>query len=258
LALLGISEIFQFPFNFLSFLPSQSPIFLPIQSRFWNSLRPQHKRCKASSEEAVRQGGSTMPKSIQSACHSLAMIATLASTVIGLSTEMALADKPSTPVEVTNPTTEPVPTTVVNPATQPALTRSVDDQGRIAYQEEHSDSCPVSASVIKPSQCNILFSTVPVGHRLVIQHVSFVLVSDFTLSYALAQLNLSNALSSFIAGGFEFTIAIDHPVLGYVDGGNLPSLAIFAHGVDTTATTTASIMGYLLDCTATPCNAIAP
>ena len=76
-----------------------------------------------------------MPNSIQAACNSIAMIAAFESI---LPTETALAQRPSAPVEVTNPTTEPVPTTVVNPATQPALTRSVDDPGRTAFQSSQS------------------------------------------------------------------------------------------------------------------------
>ena len=98
------------------------------------------------------------------------------------------------------------------------------------------------------------------GHRLVIQHISFGAFSDATISYALARTNFSSASSFFIAGGFEGNAAADHPVLGYVDEGSAASLDITVH---TTAPPTitdvqVSIMGYLLDCTSvTPCNPIA-
>jgi hypothetical protein len=117
-----------------------------------------------------------MPKIVQSVCHSVAIIGTFAS--LAIPTETALAQRPSAPVEVTNPTTEPVPTTVLNPSTQPALTRSVDDPGRIAYQAEgFNGACQ--------PECIITFATVPMGHRLVIQHVNFSASSDVTLSFAL-------------------------------------------------------------------------
>jgi hypothetical protein len=92
--------------------------------------------------------------------------------------ERALADKPSTPVTVVNPTTSPVPATVVNPSTSPvptavvnpstnpALTSSVDDPGRIAYQSASMGSCGGA------NQCSIGSPALPTGHRLVIQHVS--------------------------------------------------------------------------------------
>jgi hypothetical protein len=197
-----------------------------------------------------------MPKIVQSVCHSVAIIGTFAS--LAVPTETALAQRPSAPVEVTNPTTEPVPTTVVNPATQPALTRSVDDPGRIAYQE---------LRIIPTFECGPLgcgfrtpFSVVPVGHRLVIQHVSFMVQSAETLSYALVTLLVDHAQSHFIAGGFQGTIAADHPVLGYVDGGSSPFLQFQFTSTLTSSFPiggTMSIMGYLLDCLASPCNPIA-
>jgi hypothetical protein len=193
-----------------------------------------------------------MPKIVQSVCHSVAIIG-IAS--LAVPTETALAQRPSAPVEVTNPTTEPVPTTVVNPATQPALTSSVDDPGRNAYQElrnittfECGGFCAFGTS----------FSVVPVGHRLVIQHVSFLIESNGIPSYAQAKLFVDHAQSNFIAGAFENFIAVDQPVLGYVDGGNFPGLGIVVKASgNVNIEGTASIMGYLLDCSATPCNPIA-
>jgi hypothetical protein len=93
-----------------------------------------------------------MPKIVQSICHSVAMICAFAS--LAVLPETALAQNqgssvtvvnPATrpvPTTVLNPSTAPVPTTVLNPATQPALTRSVDDPGRIAYQQiQYSGVC---------------------------------------------------------------------------------------------------------------------
>ena len=57
--------------------------------------------------------------------------------VLAAPLERAVADRPSTPVTVTNPqvpvrANSLVSTTVVNQSTSPALTSSVDDPGRVA------------------------------------------------------------------------------------------------------------------------------
>ena len=75
--------------------------------------------------------------------------------IIATPTERALADKPSSPV------------TVTNPARAPALTSSVDDPGRIAYQSH----VELLACNNNPN-CTATFPNVPAGHRLVVQHVS--------------------------------------------------------------------------------------
>jgi hypothetical protein len=193
-----------------------------------------------------------MPKIVRSVCYSVAIIGAFASFAVP---ETALAQRPATPVEVVNPSTAPVPTTVLNPATQPAFTRSVDDPGRIAYQASLGVNCPVNiAPGVFP--CVAAFSTVPTGSRLVIQQVSVRLDSaDVTLSYAVG---IVDNVSFFSAPGLEFTIYHNQPILAYLDGGNVPQLTLIVHGTDAgMAQGQASIMGYLLDCSATPCNPIA-
>jgi hypothetical protein len=75
------------------------------------------------------------------------------------------AQRPSTPVTVTNPTTSPVPTTVTNPSTSPALTRSVDEPARHPFTTSCSDSeTGASASCSTPS--------IPAGEEVVIETIS--------------------------------------------------------------------------------------
>jgi hypothetical protein len=140
---------------------------------------------------------------------------------------------------------------VVNPATNPALTRNVDDPGRIAYQS-------TAACILDSNFCGFDFPAVPKGHRLVVQHVS---ASLNGLNPAGAQVSLSGgangAVSSFLAPpSFQGVIQFDQPVLQYFDAGSAPSLGATA---DTTllSVSSATIFGYLLDCTTTPCAAIA-
>jgi hypothetical protein len=186
------------------------------------------------------------PKIVQSVCHSVAMIGAFAS--LAVLPETALA--------------QTVPTIVLNPATHPALTRSVDDPGRVAYQSTSSlFGCGVNIS------CGIGFPVTPMGYRLVIQYVSILLVgdTDTTFSFAAVSLGINSgvlpARASFIAGGFANRIAATQPVLVYIDGGGgrAPEVLIEAQGVGgATATTgSATVAGYLLDCSATPCNPIA-
>jgi hypothetical protein len=161
-------------------------------------------------------------------------------TVIAAATDSALAAPPATQVDV------------VNPATSPALTRSVDDPGRIAYQS-------TAACILDSNFCGFDFPAVLKGHRLVVQHAS---ASLNGLNPTGAQVSLNGgangAVSSFLAPpSFQGAIQFDQPVLQYFDAGSAPSLGAVA---DTTllSVSSATIFGYLLDCTTTPCAAIAP
>jgi hypothetical protein len=212
------------------------------------------------------------PKIVQSICHSVAMIGAFAS--LAVLPETALAQNqgssvtvvnPATrpvPTTVLNPSTAPVPTTVLNPATNPALTRNVDDPGRIAYQQ-HAD---LSGDCISGQLCQVPFSSVPMGHRLVIQHFSFHMSTfgsaSAIISHASATLRNSTSSNidiSTVVGGFGGFVAANQPVLLYTDGGNLPILFVSVHSPspDASFAGAATIMGYLLDCSVTPCNPIA-
>src|SRR5215469_17920940 len=89
--------------------------------------------------------------------------------------ERALADKPATPVTVTNPeipvtvdnpATNPVPVTVVNPAASPALTSDINTRGRVPYQSSNDKTGNCSGTF-----CSFTF-TAPTSHRIVVKNVS--------------------------------------------------------------------------------------
>jgi hypothetical protein len=188
-----------------------------------------------------------------------AAFAALASLVLVTSVGRAVAQKPSSPVTVTNPATSPVPTTVLNPSTNPALTSSVDDPGRVAYQHDQilPDLCSGFAS------CDIGLNAVPAGHRLVIQHVSGRVVSAsgapsaatitiFAGSLSAGVLRLSNLFSPVSNN----TSLFDQPILGYIDAGLTPSIGFTFIG-GTISGGEIILTGYMLDCTNIPCAAIA-
>jgi len=140
---------------------------------------------------------------------------------------------------------------VANPATNPALTRSVDDPGRIAYQN-------TAACVLDSNACSFDFPAVPKNHRLVVQHVSAVLGGNATGALVNLSGGANQATSSFVAPhSFQGEIRFDQPVLQYIDAGSAPFLLAVAD-VTLTPFSSATISGYLLDCAMTPCAAIAP
>jgi hypothetical protein len=141
---------------------------------------------------------------------------------------------------------------VANPATNPALTRSVDDPGRIAYQNE-------VACVANVNQCFFNFPAVPTNHRLVVQHVSGALVflADTTAAEVFLQNGANQALSAFLAPpSFQQASLFDQPVLQYFDAGSAP-FVLTRSDVDPAGNSQMTISGYLLDCATTPCEAIA-
>ena len=140
---------------------------------------------------------------------------------------------------------------IVNPATEPALTRSVDDPGRIAYQI-------TAACVLDTDACAFDFPAVPQNHRLVVQHISGLLVGNVTGALVILIGGANGALSSFIAPpSFQGASQFDQPVLQYFNAGSAPSLTAVADAT-LISFSSATISGYLLDCATTPCAAIAP
>jgi hypothetical protein len=145
----------------------------------------------------------TMRKIVPSACYCAAFFAALMSFItLAASVERTRADKPSTPV------------TVTNPATDPALVSDIDDPGRSAYQSASTnDSCAGQ------NNCLISFPAVPPGHRLVIQHISGQLAFTGDPGYIRASLSLSREIpSSLFFVPFHGNVSLfDRSVLFYVD-----------------------------------------
>jgi hypothetical protein len=142
---------------------------------------------------------------------------------------------------------------VSNPATSPALTSRIDDPGRIPYQiYQTCNGC---------SSFN--FGPVPSNHRLVVEHISGNWVINSPTPVAVWEFIEGNAgiLSQFF---LPFNTAngqsrYDQPVHFYVDAGQtfLVGLGTQGGGGLTGFIQSIALTGYLLDCNAGPCAAIA-
>jgi hypothetical protein len=196
----------------------------------------------------------TMPKAVSFVRHIVLGSAALASlAVVAAPIQEALGDKPSTPV------------TVVNPSTGPALTSSIDDPGRIAYQSVATLNS--SGSHCAATSCNFSFAAVPQGQRLVVQHVSGLLYFNGTPDAVTVQLGNG---SGFFAPFVDNESLFDQPVLYYVDGGTSPVVNVSllvpvsqsggagtSKDMFTADPQSVTLTGYLLNCTVSPCAAIA-
>jgi hypothetical protein len=139
---------------------------------------------------------------------------------------------------------------VSNPATNPALTSRIDDPGRIPYTSVMT--CSPGALLI----CSVDSGKVPVNHRLVIENISGYVGSPLETWVSIK--NLGTGSNYFFNITIPTTVpAIAHfnePVRVYVD--QYQSFRIsttnFADG-----TAGFTVSGYLLDCNAAPCAAIA-
>lgn len=172
----------------------------------------------------------------------------------------ATSARPSTPV------------IVVNPSTDPALTSSIDNPGRIAYQSTAQASCDGHIA------CQFSFATVSQGKRLVVQHVSGFLSFNKTPDVVGVFLGATtNGISPtltpgtspffFSAPSFDNISLFDQRVLYYVDGGIPVDLIVYLPGSANVAGNfvppefsnpqSVTLTGYLLDCAASQCPAIA-
>jgi hypothetical protein len=153
-----------------------------------------------------------------------------------------------------------MPTVTITP---PAVTTvsNMDDPGRIPYQSTSPTPQPCPAGGV--GLC-WPFPAVPAGHRLVIQHVSgalqystspnplvvYVLDSGFHAINAFTP--TANAWSSTVQ-----LINFDQRVQVYVDASQTYWVEVWASGAPTVGFVPVIVTGYLLDCAAAPCAAIA-
>lgn len=148
-------------------------------------------------------------------------------------------------------------------AVRAALVSNVDDPGRIPYQ--YGGDC----SFYNDTSCFVQGQPVPAGKRLVITHVS----GDVSENLPGGSLILPSLASSrlFAAGPIHFPVAyagndqtglsrfvFNDETLMIVD-----AYDAFVFGVDLSAVPSGrsilnfSVIGYMLDCTAAPCAAVA-
>jgi hypothetical protein len=150
---------------------------------------------------------------------------------------------------------------ITNTGAQPVLNSSIDDPGRIPFQQQialNNGECSGAAT------CFFTFRSVPAGHRLVIQHISGSVSysgTPFSIIVSLYTPNSGVPLSQFFAtvtGPDTSLTVFDQPVLAYIDP-PLVAGAFFGVRVDlgpgrvTSGGQLMTMSGYMLDCTAAPC-----
>ena len=151
------------------------------------------------------------------------------------------------------------PVTVLNTTANPAIASSMDNPGRIPYMSRQSLflSSPATSASFN-------FPTVPANHRLVITQLSHNLTvntsSATTLSVTL--LNPSNLTSGeawFYAPSTNSVSLFTTPVTWYFDAGQTPQVTGIpaSSGVQLTGGQAVTLFGYMLDCSAAPCAALA-
>jgi hypothetical protein len=145
-----------------------------------------------------------------------------------------------------------------------ALVLNVDDPGRVAYQSVLEGNTGTNCFG-NGGGCRFQFPVVPSGHRLVIQHVSAEIVANANgvpASVGVGPVTDGiNALVFYATVQSGSFIQFDQPVLVYVDAGQIPQVLIIPiNGVDAGSPNIgqiATLFGYMLDCSAGPCAAIA-
>ena len=95
----------------------------------------------------------------------------------------------------------------------------------------------------------------PAGHRLVIQQVSAIVIFPVDVSYVTVAVTSPKGFSTFLPPIFANSTRFDQPVQLYVDAGNSPKVVVGANSAVNIGS--ATLTGYLLDCTAAPCAKIA-
>jgi len=152
---------------------------------------------------------------------------------------------------------------VVNPTTSPVASLNVTDPGRIAYQSE----APVPANCFSGAFCDFAFGPVPVGHRVVVQHIAGFFQFSPVPTYVNVFASSPAPETSFYTpvsnnGDTTGTSAFDQPVLLYVDSGQTVTVEAELFGNSGAFLTTVgldfvAVSGYELDCTVANCAAIA-
>jgi len=154
----------------------------------------------------------------------------------------------------------------VNIANSPSFTlaagatvsaHNLDDVGRIPYESSIDQK-----GVCGASSCAVTFPFVPPNHRLVMQHIAWSL--NFTATPTSVTAFVSGNNIDF--GGFSAADAVqvnslhDQQVLYILDAGVGPLIQILGNGAGFAGAPNpqlVTITGYMLDCTAAPCAAIA-
>jgi hypothetical protein len=161
------------------------------------------------------------------------------------------------------------PVQVMNTTAAPAIGTTIDEPGRVPYVSSVLDlgkNCGLGF------ECDFNFPPVPAGHRLVIQEVSGFIQFNFSPSaFVEVFISASGATSSegqFLVNGSTFgnssfggtRASFTQPFHAYFDPGDTPVVSVQARNAtfpNDNSTEVATLKGYLIDCSAAPCTAIA-
>jgi hypothetical protein len=137
---------------------------------------------------------------------------------------------------------------VSNTATNPALTSRIDDPGRIPYQAQ---------KFCNPCQ-DLTYGPVPANHRLVVEHISGQVDFKANPSESSLQVIIPQVRTSvfFTPTNPKINSSLfDQPVHFYVEQNQ--SMSVQVAGDQAINAVQITLTGYLLDCNAAPCGAIA-
>jgi hypothetical protein len=150
------------------------------------------------------------------------------------------------------------PVKVVNTTSAPAITSRMDDPGRIPYQSAiDATSCTFTSS------CSVSFPPVPAGHRLVVTQIAGAHngpqlgTGPFPVSVRIGLNGPSGSIAQFY-WNLESNGSYVLPVSAYLDAGVSMVVidSIFGSSYNN-GSQFITLTGYMLDCTAAPCAAIA-
>jgi hypothetical protein len=161
------------------------------------------------------------------------------------------------------------PVTVTNTSSAPAIGSSIDEPGRVPYVSSVLDlgnTCGLGF------ECDFNFPVVPAGHRLVIQEISGFIQFNYNpgvfVQVFLSASGASSSQGQFLVNSLTFGNAsfggsiasFTQPFHAYFDPGQTPVVSVQARNAtfpNDNSTEVATLKGYLIDCTAAPCSAIA-
>jgi hypothetical protein len=165
---------------------------------------------------------------------------------------------------------------VTNPATQPVLTSRVDEPARVPYQVQLTGPSAITCgNILTTATCEGRINGVPAGKRLVIQSVSGSLISNSPPTNG--QILVTTELPSVgyygvpsisilpniidIPGQPSFTTGDSNVIFQshltvYVDGGTRALVSVTVSGPSSAAAPSIIVSGYVIDCTAAPCEPI--
>jgi hypothetical protein len=109
-----------------------------------------------------------------------------------------------------------------------------------------------SGSSCSPFACELTFTPVPAGKRLVVTHASAIFAGAATNAFAFVELTDSSGLPAVLLapaiGTTPGLYTAGSPVTFYVDAGKSPVLRLRAVGINTfSGTATAGVVGHLVD-----------